>query len=125
MAYRDSAITAFNNRVTEEEAALAAEKDAFNTKAKQLAVPLFKDSTGTLVIPQSSIAALKNDFENRLVVLKVNDGSVTNDGSPITFAIYPDTDEKYLIKNVDGEWMRGPKVKDLDDVGEVLAGGEW
>lgn len=117
--YRDYALAEYQSRRAAEEAQAAEDRAALVTAAQQALVPLFTNSTAKVVADPTKVTTpALVDGENGLVVLTVTDGS------DLAFGVYPDLPAVYLTSNVDGEWQRGPTVRDLDDVGEYLAAGD-
>ena len=120
--YRDDAIAAYEQRLADEQAAEAARRQALVDAAKAALLPVMTDKDGKVVLdPVGKTDALLVDFENRLVVLR------TNDGSDVEFAVHPDAEPRRveLTKQDPDGWRQGPVVLDLDDVGEHLSGGEY
>ena len=117
--FRDDALAEYNWWVADQAAQEAAKITDLQTRARQALIPVMTDHTGKLALdPMSKTNINVTDMEDKLVVL------TTNDGSNVSFAVYPDNGARvFMSKLVDGEWIMGNKVIDMDDVGRELNGG--
>lgn len=117
--YREDAIVEYQWRLADDAAKEAAKVTDLQTRAKQALIPVCTDHTGKLDIdPMSKTNVAQTDMVNKLVIL------TTNDGSNVSFAVYPDNGARvFMAKQIGGEWTQGNRVLDMDDVGRELNGG--
>lgn len=118
--YRDAAAAEYLWRIDQDAVEEDVRRAELVAAAQRALIPLFTDHDGKRVLdPTSKTDAVHVDREARLVVL------VTTDGSVVHFAVNTaPTARVWLTRLADGEWVRGPEVFDLDDVGRELATGQ-
>lgn len=105
--YRDAAL-----------AAHAATHADYLARGRERLRPLMTDSTGKVILdPALKTVVAHEDADAGMVVY------TTSDGSDVSFAAYPDDAARpvAVVALVDGAWTRLGEVRDLADVGRVLA----